>query len=131
MKNKVIAIFDFDGTITKGDTFLPFLLYSFGIWKTSFIIIRAFPYLLAFALNLVSNQYAKENYLSFFLKKFDIEKLKHISEEFVEQNFDNHLRKNMISRLKWHQSQDHITVLISASLSVYIEPWAKKYNFSL
>ena len=130
MKNKVIAIFDFDGTITKGDTFLPFLLYSFGIWKTSFNIIRAFPYLLAFALNLVSNQYAKEKIIHLFFKKFDIEKLKLISEEFVEQKLDNHLRKNMISRLKWHQSQDHITVLISASLNIYIEPWAKKYNFS-
>ena len=130
MKNKVIAIFDFDGTITKGDTFLPFLIHSFGIWKTSFNFIRSFPYLLAYALNLISNHYAKEKIIGIFFKGFDITKLKLISEKFVEQKLDKHLKRNMINRLIWHQSQNHITVLISASLSVYIEPWAKKYNFS-
>jgi len=130
MKNKVIAIFDFDGTITKGDTFLPFLLHSFGMWKTIFNFIRSIPYLLAYALNFISNHYAKEKIIDLFFKRFEIEKLKLISEEFVEQKLDDHLKKNMIERLNWHQSQGHITVLISASLNVYVEPWARKYNFS-
>ena len=30
---KIVAVFDFDGTLTNGDTFLPFLAHSFGCGK--------------------------------------------------------------------------------------------------
>jgi len=130
MKNKVIAIFDFDGTITKGDTFLPFLFYSFGAWKTLCCLIITFPYLLAYTFNLVSNHYAKEKMIKFLFNNLNTEKLKLITEKFIEKKLDGYLRKNVIERLKWHQKQNHITVLISASLDIYIEPWAKRFNFS-
>ena len=65
MKNKVIAIFDFDGTITKGDTFIPFLFYSFGPWRTLCCLIYCSPYILAYYLKLVSNHHAKEKMVYF------------------------------------------------------------------
>ena len=36
----------------------------------------------------------------------------------------------VLKRLEWHQKKNHITVLISASLEVYVKPWAKKMDFN-
>jgi phosphatidylglycerophosphatase C len=130
MKNKVIAIFDFDGTITKGDTFLPFLFHSFGIWRTLWCLTYCSPFLFAYMINLVTNHHAKEKMIYFLFNKLDIKKLKLISQKFVEHKLEKHLRNNVLDRLKWHQKHNHITVLISASLDIYINPWAKKFNFS-
>ena len=130
MENRVIAVFDFDGTITKGDTFLPFLFYSFGFWKTLWCLVYCSPYLLAYILKLVKNDYAKEKMVHFLFNKLDIANLEIVSQNFIENKLNSYLRENVIDRLKWHQKQNHITVLISASLNVYIEPWANKFNFS-
>ena len=63
MKRKaVVAIFDFDGTLTKGDTFLPFLYYVFGKWKFFLSLLYTSPFILAFFLKLTSNQNAKKKY---------------------------------------------------------------------
>ena len=51
MKSKVVAIFDFDGTITKGDTFLPFLFFTFGFWKTFFCLIYTSPFTVSYNYN--------------------------------------------------------------------------------
>ena len=131
MQNKTIAIFDFDGTLTKGDTFLPFLIYSFGFWKTFCCLVYTFPCTLAYFLNLVSNHYAKEKMINYFFNDINVKHMNSISENFVEQDLNKYLRSNMIDRLKWHQKQNHITVLISASLNVYLKHWAKKFNFSI
>ena len=49
---------------------------------------------------------------------------------YVENKIDNNLRSNMINRLKWHQKKGHITILLSASLDLYIGVWGEKYNFN-
>lgn len=130
MDKRVVAVFDFDGTITKGDTFLPFLLHSFGFWKTLWCLAYCSPYLVAYILKLVKNDYAKEKMIYFLFNKLDIAKLDRVLQNFIENKLNSYMRKNVIDRLKWHQKQNHITVLISASLNVYIEPWANKFNFS-
>ena len=130
MKSKVVAIFDFDGTITKGDTFLPFLFFTFGFWKTFFCLIYTSPFTVAYIFNLVSNHYAKEKMIHFLFRNTDVGELTLFSEMFIEKKLNKYLRQNIIDRLNWHQKNKHITVLISASLDIYIEPWARKFNFS-
>ena len=39
------------------------------------------------------------------------------------------MRPNILKKLKWHQEQNHLTVLISASLDIYKNLWEEKHNF--
>tara|TARA_B100000965_G_C19402425_1_gene673859 strand:- start:67 stop:696 length:630 start_codon:yes stop_codon:yes gene_type:complete len=130
MKNKVVAIFDFDGTLTRGDTFLPFLIYTFGTWKTFYGLVYTSPYILAYLLKITSNQYAKSKIIKIFFKEKNISQINKLAKKFVDNKLDKTLRKNIVDRLRWHQSQNHLTLLISASLSIYVKLWAKKYKFS-
>lgn len=129
-EKKAIAIFDFDGTLTKGDTFLPFLYHSFGRWKTMYGLLYNFPFIIAYLLKFVSNEYAKTKIINFFFKNKNVEAIRGYSQNFISEKLEYLLRENVVKRLKWHQNMNHITVLISASLDVYVKPWAKKFSFS-
>ena len=55
MKTK-LAVFDFDGTITKRDTFLDFILFATGKSKFSFGVFILSPVIIAYFLNLITNK---------------------------------------------------------------------------
>ena len=51
----VIAAFDFDGTLTKRDTFMPFLARGLGWPRFLLALLKCSPWLAAFALRLIPN----------------------------------------------------------------------------
>ena len=54
----VIAAFDFDGTLTKRDTFMPFLARGLGWPRFLLALALCSPWLAAFALRLIPNHNA-------------------------------------------------------------------------
>jgi len=86
-------------------------------------------FIIAYLLKIISNQNAKKKVVKYFFKNKNISLIENSARAFVENQIDNHLKHNVIKKLKWHQEQNHVTVLISASLGIYVKPWAKKYNF--
>ena len=130
MKSKVIAIFDFDGTLTIGDTFIPFLFHSFGPRKTVFGLFYCMPFIIVYIIKLVSNEYAKSKVINFFFKDKNMSTIKKNANSFINNESKFPLRENVVNRLKWHQEQKHITILISASLDIYVKSWAKKFEFT-
>ena len=131
MKNEkdIIAIFDFDGTITKGDTFLPFLMHTFGKWYTLIGLIRTFHYIIGYLIKIISNEYAKKKIIAYFFLGKDVTSIQNLSNKFINEKLEPLLRPNMINRINWHKDLGHQIVLVSASLNIYVEPWARKYNF--
>ena len=55
-----VAVFDFDGTVTTGESFLPFMRYVVGpvrFWSGMGLLL---PWLAAYALGQISNRAIKE-----------------------------------------------------------------------
>lgn len=65
---KRVAIFDFDGTITKKDTLLEFIKFSKGYIAFYKGILRYLPILIAFKIKIYPNWKAKQKIFSYFLK---------------------------------------------------------------
>lgn len=128
-KLSVVAVFDFDGTLTVGDSFLPFLRLAVGQWEFWWGLLVMSPVLLGYALKFIPNWQAKEALLAYLLADFTEEKLQRVAERFAVQHIPNLLRSEALDRLRWHQKQGHKTLLISASLEAYILPWAKTMGF--
>ena len=78
-----LAIFDFDGTITKRDTFLPFLFHTFGRVKTILGLLYNSPFILAFYLKIITNQYAKAKIIEYFFKNIDTYFINQHSKKFI------------------------------------------------
>ena len=126
---QVLAVFDFDGTLTRRDSLLPFLWHVGGpmrfIWNATVLL----PTLLRYALGVLENGPAKERVLGQFLAGKPVEKIRAIAESFAAERVPPLLNPEAMRRLRWHQSQGHTTVLVSASPGLYVCPWAEAEGF--
>lgn len=125
MKDKVIAVFDFDGTITTKDTLFDFISFCFGRFRLLFGIFALSPILVAFKLNTISNEVAKQEMLYHFFaqKGYDF-----FTEQcnLYKERINKIVQKKALDKIKWHQEKGHQVVIISASIEDWIKPWAKE-----
>ena len=125
-----VAFFDFDGTLTTGDTLMPFLKYVVGAPTYYAKLILLSPVLAAYFAKLLRNDIAKQIVLKSYLAGYHIDKLFELGQRFSEEIIPTMLRPEGMERLRWHQEHGHECVLVSASLDVYLNAWAKPTQFS-
>lgn len=126
----VVALFDFDGTITTRDSLLPFLWFSFGFWGTFKIILTAFPKITRFALGYSSRQEAKEAILTAAFKGMTPAELVVKAKEYVDTRLGHLVKQEAIERILWHEKQGHRCAVVSASLSTYLQFWVKEWGIT-
>ena len=125
----IVAAFDFDGTLTRRDTLLPFLRYFVGTTGFVAMMTRMTPVLLAYALGMLRNDQAKESLLRCFLGGQPLAQVEAAGTRFASSSLPALLRITALERFKWHKRQGHTCVLVSASLAHYLEPWARQAGF--
>ncbi|KRW60920.1 HAD family hydrolase [Pseudomonas sp. TTU2014-080ASC] len=126
--NQAVAFFDFDGTLTTGDTLMPFLKFLVGAPAYYTKLLGLSPTLTAYLARLVPNDIAKQILLKKYLEGYDIKELYIQGELFCETAIPNILRHEGMERLKWHKEQGHECILLSASLDIYLEAFVKKLS---
>lgn len=125
-----VAFFDFDGTLTTGDTLMPFLKYVVGSPKYYAKLALVSPILLAYFAKIIRNDMAKQIILRQYLFGYHIDELFELGQKFSEEIIPDMLRHEGMERLRWHQNQGHVCVLVSASLDVYLTSWARNEHFT-
>lgn len=124
------AFFDFDGTLTRRDTLLPFLKFISGR-KTFYIKMAALlPVLAAFALRIIPNDVAKQIVLKAFIRGMPLPDLYLLGKRFSRDILPGLLRPQGMERLAWHQAQGHDCIIVSASLDIYLLDWSRNNGFS-
>ena len=119
---RVIAVFDFDGTITKKDTFLEFIKFVKG--KKSFYIglLMYSPMLLAYKLRMYPNWKAKQKIFSYFFSRMDYRDFCKYGIDF-SRKISDFTNSKIINKIKWHREQGHTIYVISASIEEWVVPW--------
>jgi len=125
-----IAAFDFDGTLTDRDSLLPFLFFTAGTSKTLLKLLSALPVLAAFTVGLESRQTTKEYVLTKFFRGIPEHDLQALAQVFAAEELDKYVSQRGLERIRWHLIQGHRCMLISASLELYLRPWALAKGFS-
>lgn len=121
---KVIAAFDFDGTITTKDTLFDFIKFYHGRWSLWLGLLFLTPTLFLFKAKMISNERAKEKMLSFFFKGESYEIFLKECEAYKTQ-IDTIINSKAKEKIAWHQQKGHKVVILSASIDLWILPWAK------
>lgn len=124
-----LAFFDFDGTLTRGDTLVPFLRHVGGSARLAIDLLAASPWLLAHAVGAITNTAAKERLLWQALSGIRLDDLRSDGERFARDRIPGMLRPDTFARLRAHQEQGHRCVLVSASLDLYLLPWSRAQGF--
>ena len=118
---RTLALFDFDGTLTRADTLGPFLREVAG----NGAFVRAFasdaPRLALAGLGAGSRDAAKERMLRRLLGGRKHADLVVRGRAYGERVATKAMRSEMVDRVRWHASEGHELVIVSASLDLYID----------
>ncbi|MBX6314905.1 MAG: HAD family hydrolase [Isosphaeraceae bacterium] len=125
----VLAIFDLDGTLVTGDSFVPFLV-TYALRHRGR---RALPALMSlpvelglYASRLRSAAVAKERLLRSFLGGESEATIAEHAAWFFEHWVRRKLRPEVVRVLRAHQEVGHRVILLSASPDLYVRPIARE-----
>ena len=127
--DRAVAVFDLDGTLTRGDTFVPFLRRARGTARTARAALTH-PVLLARAPFSGDGRHrAKEAILVELFEGEPLEELDEAAESFAEEVVARRLRHRVLEQVEVHRRAGHELVLVSASPDVYVQPIGRRLNF--
>ena len=118
-----VIIFDLDGTITRYDTYVRFLLYviSRRPHKSMRLPILAFD-VIRHKLGNQSNTWLKKRFLAALLSGHDRDTIESWANSFSEQVIENGVYQDALEKIKFHRNKGHELVLLSARLDIYVKP---------
>lgn len=125
-----IAAFDFDGTLTRHDSLIPFLIFVKGRMGAIKNILLEVPVMIKFLLGLSSRQEVKEALLTRFFKGVSKNELLHQATLYATSTLSEMVTEKGLNRINWHQTQGHRCILISANLETYLSVWGKSVGFN-
>lgn len=124
----IVAFFDFDGTITKKDSFLNFVAFTEGRSKMLKGVFIHFVSILGYILGLISGHKIKEKLLTYFYKGRSKEVLTELGIQYANTQLNTIIRPKARERIMWHKEQGHKVVIVTASISQWIKPWCEGLN---
>jgi phosphatidylglycerophosphatase C len=124
-----VAAFDFDGTLTRRDSLLPFLARGLGWPRFLVALLRCAPWLAGYALRLVRNDVAKARLLHLTLSGRTLAEMDDWTACWLAHDFPGQLQDWTLARLAWHREAGHCCVLVSASPDIYLQRVARELGF--
>ncbi len=124
-----LALFDFDGTITKRDSFTPFIRITAK--RKVLLALLFLPVIFCYYLKILKPSSVRSliTYLSFRGYKFD--ELDEKGRIYAENKIPLYIREFAAERIAWHKQQGDKIVLVSASIDVYLRHWCAAQKIDL
>lgn len=116
----VVAAFDFDGTLTRRDTLLPYLRRGLGWPRFLLALLRSSPWLAAYACGLTSNHIAKARLLQASLGGRTEQEGVQWAADFVANYLPRQWQQETLAQLAQHRKLGHCCVIVSASPGIYL-----------
>ena len=125
---RVVAAFDFDGTITDRDTLVPFLVRAFGRTRVAATFAALGRHAIAFALGRQSIDEFKVRVLRRLVAGEPVDRLRALGRAHA-RGVRRWLRVDAVNRITWHREQGHRLVLVSSTLDLYLAGVASDLGF--
>ena len=123
--SEVVAVFDFDGTITRRDSTTAFCLAAVPRPRLARAVVWRAPEFAGYGLGLVPRTRLKESLLTALFGGVKVGELRDSAAAWAVSELPRLVRQAAMARLGWHQAQGHRVVLASATLELFLEPWAR------
>ncbi len=118
---ETIAVFDVDRTLTVRDCVVPFVVRVAGWPKVISTILRRISRVVPLVLKR-DRDGLKLLFVQELFAGRDVVEVDIAGVAFADHVVNNWMREDSCRRLRWHQSEGHIVVLVSASLHPYLVP---------
>ena len=126
--SKTLVLFDFDGTMTRKDTFPAFIFFVFGRAKGILGFLIHAPYILFYYFGVLNGSSLKQKIVSYFFKGKDTDAIRKNGIAFAEELNVNGMNIEVMNDFMQYQLKGFDLCIVSASLDIWIAPFAKIYN---
>ena len=126
-----LALFDFDGTITRADTLYHFLRHAVAGPRFYLGALALLPVLLGYKLGLVGNARAKSLVLRRFFRGWPVERFRAAGESFCREVLPGLIRPGALARIREHQERGDRVLVVSASLADWVGGWCADQGLEL
>jgi phosphatidylglycerophosphatase C len=124
-----VAAFDFDGTLSPRDNFVPFLRRVAGTPAVAGAFATGALHVARAGRAHWSRNGMKTELLQQLVGGRDAADVDDTARTFAADVLARHLRAEAVERADWHRTQGHRLVIVSASLAVYLRPIAEHLRF--
>jgi phosphatidylglycerophosphatase C len=119
--NVIVAAFDVDNTLTVRDCVVPFMRSVSGISRVLKVLMSDLGDTLQ-SIKRRDRDALKAKFVEGILSGKDARQIESLGVQFACRVADGWLREDVSARLRWHQEQGHVVILVSASLGTYLHP---------
>ena len=126
---RVVAAFDFDGTLTRGDTLVPFLQRLCGTSAVVRALAAQAGAARAALWGRVDRDAVKASLLARLLAGWDVTEVLEVVARYSDHVLARQLRPAAVKRVAWHRDRGDHLVVVSASPELYVEPMARRLGF--
>ena len=125
-----LALFDFDGTITRSDTFTPFIHFAVSRRRLWLGILPLLPLILVYELGLLpaTRMRAAAAFMAFRGRR--AEEVDELGRRYAKR-LPELMRQQAFDKIRWHQAQGDTVVVVSASLSPYLRAFCEEQRVAL
>jgi len=125
-----VAVFDLDGTITRKDTYVDFLLFTLGKKPGRIVCLPALAwYLLVHKSGMRSNHWLKARYLGAVAGGLSRAQIADICASFVSRTMANNIKQPALDELARLRSEGYRLVLATASFGFYVRSLSAELKF--
>jgi phosphatidylglycerophosphatase C len=125
-----LALFDFDGTVTFGDTFTPFLRRTASPSRRALGVPLLSPLVVAYRLGWLGASQMRAA-ASFVCFRGRAEADVRACGERYATGFGERVRPESLARIRWHRDNGDTVVIVSASLDAYLRGWCRELGLEL
>jgi len=126
-----LALFDFDGTLTKKDSLADFIHFAVGTRKMVAGAFMLSPVFAAYAVKLMHNGAAKQKVLQYFFANWKITDLTALADRYALHRIPAILRPGALEKIQWHLNHGHTVTVVSASPEIWLKAWTQSLGIAL
>jgi phosphatidylglycerophosphatase C len=126
-----LVVFDFDGTLTKKDSFVEFIKFSKGKFRFRTGLLMLLPVLVLYKFRIIHNWSAKESVLKFFFKGDRYDEFRKCCHNFALHRIDALLRPEAVERFHLRKKENARIIIVTASAEDWIKPWTDRHDVEL
>ena len=119
--NVTVAAFDVDDTLTVRDCVVPFMRSVAGTGRLMKVVLSNVGETIQ-NVRQRDRDALKAKFVSGIFSGRNAREIESLGIQFASKVADGWLRSDVAARMRWHQEQGHVVILVSASLGSYLHP---------
>ena len=120
-----LALFDFDGTITRNDTWTPFLRFSATRRRMIVAGVLLSPLIVGYKFGWISARRSRPIVAGVAFRGRRAEVVRIFGRKYAQDILPGLVRRQALDRIEWHKTQGDAVVVVSAALDVYLTHWCE------